>query len=239
MKKYLLVAVLAIFGYSAQAQLVQSTMLNIQKEKRTTWYLRVGASFNNPAGPATGDDGVFYNMSDEEKDDYSIGNKLGYDLAIGFQRSIGGSGLYWGQEYGFGSRGAQVSFKGEYDEYKSSLMAHNVKIAPFILGYRIGLTDMISIDPHVGCFLSYDYFGKGKMEEDGEEDDNMDLSEINDEYGYQSFDGGLQVGVGVWYGRLNLDLTYQRGFVSVCDCDDFNNKAVYSSNFMVRLGVSF
>ncbi|MGN0205676.1 MAG: outer membrane beta-barrel protein [Muribaculaceae bacterium] len=232
MKRLILVAVIAFIGISASAQIVQSTMLNIKKENKTTWFVRAGMSINNAAGDAT----------KEVKDDgASVGSKFGYDVSVGFQRRIGSSGLYWGEELGFGTRGAKMSYKDEEGEENSSLLAHNVKFLPFVLGYKYGITDDIKLDAHLGGFASYDIAGTGSTEwkdgyDDGEKADSS-LGELDEDEGYQRFDAGIHVGIGVWYKRYNLDLSYQKGFISVSDY--FNNKSVCSSNLMIRLGISF
>ncbi|MDD6900884.1 MAG: outer membrane beta-barrel protein [bacterium] len=228
MKKILVIAVAAFIGASASAQIVQSTMLNIKKEKKTTWYVRAGVSINNAAGEAT------KALKDEE---CSVGSKMGYDFSIGFQRRIGNSGLYWGEELGLGTRGAKASYSDEEGEEKNSLLAHNVKYQPLMLGFKYGITDDIKVDAHVGGFVSYDFAGTGKTEwsEDGSED--ASISELDEDFGYQRLDAGVQAGIGVWYKRYNFDISYQKGFISVSDYID--NKNVYSSNLMIRLGIAF
>ena len=90
----------------------------------------------------------------------------------------------------------------------------------------------VHIDPHVGVFASYDY--TSKMKADGESiswGDYADYMEVD----YNHFDAGMNIGVGVWYDRFNLDLTYQRGFIDTfSDADGFK-----TSNFMIRLGIAF
>ena len=55
------------------------------------------------------------------------------------------------------------------------------------------------------------------------------------EVDYNHFDAGMNIGVGVWYDRFNLDLTYQRGFIDTfSDADGFK-----TSYFMIRLGIAF
>ena len=81
-------------------------------------------------------------------------------------------------------------------------------------------------------YASYDY--TSKMKEDGESiswGDYADYMEVD----YNHFDAGMNIGVGVWYDRFNLDLTYQRGFIDAfSDADGFK-----TSNFMIRLGIAF
>lgn len=127
-------------------------------------------------------------------------------------------------EFALGSRGFKV------DDMKC--IAHNVQYSPFTFGWKIGVADNISIDPHLGVFASYDY--TSKMKEDGESiswGDFADALEVD----YNHFDAGMNIGVGVWYDRFNLDLTYQRGFIDVFTDAD----GIKTSNFMIRLGIAF
>ncbi len=137
---------------------------------------------------------------------------------------MGSIGAYWGMDFGLGSRGYQVKEK-QYD-YEASLIAHNIQVSPFTFGWKYGITDQIKIDAHIGAFASFDY--TGKYEDD---DDSIKMSDWDD---WNRLDAGLNLGIGVWYNRLNLDLTYQRGFV-----DTFKDSEVYASNFMIRLGIAF
>lgn len=55
------------------------------------------------------------------------------------------------------------------------------------------------------------------------------------EVDYNHFDAGMNIGVGLWYDRFNLDFTYQRGFIDVFSDLD----GIKTSNFMIRLGIAF
>ena len=68
------------------------------------------------------------------------------------------------------------------------------------------------------------------MKADGESiswGDYADYMEVD----YNHFDAGMNIGVGVWYDRFNLDFTYQRGFIKTWECN--------TSNVLIRLGVAF
>ena len=73
-----------------------------------------------------------------------------------------------------------------------------------------------------------------KMKESGESiswGDFADYLEVD----YNHFDAGMNIGVGLWYDRFNLDFTYQRGFIDVFSDLD----GIKTSNFMIRLGIAF
>lgn len=142
-----------------------------------------------------------------------MGSKTGFDVDLGFNKYFGQTNLYWGMELGVGTRGCSM----EYDGYKSDGMAYNVKYSPFTIGYKFPIGESIKIDPHVGGYLSYDFAG-----------DKTD----ND------FDAGIQAGIGLWYGRVNLDFMYQRGFVNCMD-DNYYDQKAYTSNFLIRVGYAF
>lgn len=65
---------------------------------------------------------------------------------------------------------------------------------------------------------------KGESESNG-------LGDIED---YQRFDAGMALGGGLWYKRVNLDVTWQRGFIDV-----ISDSKCQASNVMIRLGLAF
>ncbi|MGM9693344.1 MAG: outer membrane beta-barrel protein [Alloprevotella sp.] len=230
MKKIFLLAIAAfMFTTGMQAQIVRSQSATIEREKtpsNTQWYMRVGVGFAKWVG------------SDwETDDDESNKANIGYDFMFGFQKKFGSSDLYWGMEYGLGSRGYKLVVEDkDYDyKYTEKLMGHNIKIVPFQLGYKytFGGTD-VSIDPHISAFVSVDYTGKIKEKEEWEGDTDEEDYSISDFDDYQRVDAGLQFGVGVWFKNFNVDFTYQRGFIPVV-----KDYKVYNSQFMIRLGFAF
>lgn len=225
MKKILVLAVLALIGISASAQVRYSRTM-VEKKSNTTWYLRAGAGFNNLVGDY---------VDEYEDDNTDFSTAVGYELAFGFNRNFGKTNVYWGMELGLASRGYNRADEDRYDDTveKTNVLAHNVKWVPFAVGYKYGITDDLKLDAHLGAFLSYDFAYTVDTDDYEYEDGDYDLEE--------GADAGLQVGIGVWYKRVNLDLTYQRGFAAAIDnnyYDDGNLKG-YISTFMLRLGVSF
>lgn len=201
MKKFFLLAVVAMMGFAASAQLVQSTTLGVKHEVHAQWYIKAGMSINNVAG------------IDEEG--LSLGSKVGEDVAFGFMRPIGKSGAYWGMEFGIGTQGASLEYEDWYGEvYKESSMAHAIKYSPFIFGYKISVSDNIAIDPHLGAFASWAFAG-----------DDFDTD----------WNAGISAGAGIWWNKVNLDFSYQRGFVNIVSSGAEGN----SSNFVIRLGYAF
>lgn len=227
MKKFLIVALVALFGASAaNAQLVKSrTYTETEKKSNTMWFLRVGMAMNN------------YTQTDDFEPD-GIGSKIGYDFSVGFHKPIADFGMYWGMEFGLGTRGYKQSLDEKGYSYSESTLAHNVKISPITFGYKYAVTDWLKIDAHLGAYLSYDYAGKYKWEYDDDqysEDGDESVYDAFDDY--FGFDAGIQAGIGLWFDRFNLDFTYQRGFMGIYDISDFDSPR--SSNFMIRLGVAF
>jgi len=219
MKRVSLLFAALLLCFGAQAQIVSSSSRTItttvtpKAPSTTTHYMRLGLNFMNYVGDgAEGLDG-----------------KLGYDFTFGFQKPIGTSGLYWGMEYGLGSRGAGYSD----DEEDFSIMCHNIHYSPFQIGFKYNISGKWSVDPHLGVYLSADYTGKMKSEyEDYYGEKGKEEASMSDWEDYNRVDVGMRFGVGVWYDRFNLDLTYQRGFLESFD-------ETKSSNLMLRLGVAF
>ena len=164
------------------------------------------------------------NIMNLNGDGVEADSNIGYNATFGYQKPMGSLGAYWGMEFGLGSRG--------FKESSMKCIAHNIQYSPFTFGWKIGVTDNLSIDPHLGVFASYDY--TSKMKANGE---SISWGDFADDYlgvDYNHFDAGMNIGVGVWYNRFNLDLTYQRGFIDVFDLD-----GIKTSNFMIRLGIAF
>lgn len=225
MKKLLLVAVLAVLGLSANAQLNLNRTF-AEKKSNTTWILRAGVNFA----------GLSESLCDNHKSsDY--GNKTGYDVAISFQKPLSDFGMFWGMELGLGTRGYSYEDDSEHSSYESSLLAHNVRFSPFTFGYAYSINDNMKVDAHLGGWISYDFAGTEKWEDtyNGKTDEgDRSISDMDD---YTEIDAGMTLGVGFWYNRFNIDLSWQKGFINQadnnCDC------STTTSNIMLRVGVAF
>ncbi len=223
MKKLLTLAIAAIaMATTTNAQIVSSrsqlvTTTTEVKPSTTTWLVRAGLNIMN----FTGDDAKEFD------------SKVGYDVAFSFQKSLGSvDGLYWGMEFGLGSRGWH--YEDGSDETYSQL-AHNFRWSPFTIGYKYAITDAFKVEAHLGAFASVDYAGKIKWTY-GDYDGDIKIGDWDEFYydDWNRFDAGLQLGFGVWYDRYNLDFTWQRGFI-----EGVKDYKMYTSNFMIRLGVAF
>lgn len=227
MKKFLLIAALAVFGLSTSAANLRVSRTFSEKKSNTTWILRAGANFAGISQSACDDH--------ETNDDY--GKKTGYDVAISFQKPLSDFGMFWGMELGLGTRGYSYDESNEYASYEESILAHNVRFSPFTFGYAYSINDNMKVDAHLGGWVSYDFAGTYKWEKsygNKTEEDDCSIGDLED---YTEIDAGVTFGVGFWYNRFNIDLSWQRGFVSMfdyeCDCKMSTN------NLMLRVGVAF
>ncbi len=266
MKKVFFAAVVALTAMGANAQIARSTMFQApERENNVMWYVRAGVSINNAAG--NGDFKDAY-KDENGKTDTGLGSKAGYDVVFGFNKSIASTDAYWGMEFGFGTRGYSQKFEGsESWNYsgvqasssymnKESLLAHKFKITPVMFGYKYPVTDKIKIDAHLGAFLSIDMAATLKTEyessinfpsnpdyneyESGSESYSIgDLEDSEGDSFYNRFDVGIQAGIGVWYGRWNLDFTYERGFCGIYKNDYLGDANISASNAIIRLGFAF
>lgn len=144
-------------------------------------------------------------------------------------------------EFGLGTRGAKNERSSETYSLKKSFVAHDIKLTPLMFGYKYAFSDMVSLDVHLGAFGGFAYAGKGK--EDQKWSSTSEEEKDSNEYGIDHaldtrFDAGIQAGVGVWLSRFNVDLTYQRGFMSINPVM-FGYEYGKSSNLILRVGVSF
>ncbi|MCD8310511.1 MAG: PorT family protein [Prevotellaceae bacterium] len=209
MKKVLFMVAALACCVAMQAQIVSSRSSIVRTEKvksNLTWFFKAGINFMN-----------FSNDNLDTK----LG--VGYNVVAGFQDPISTNGAYWGMDLGFGSRGAK------------KMIAHNVQASPFTFGWKIGLNDNLKLDPHVGVYASYDIASHAKEHGDWQ-DLAYDYDEAPDFFpSYNKYDIGMNIGVGLWYDRFNVDLTYQRGFVDVITKFD----GLKTSNVLLRVGVAF
>lgn len=204
MKKFLF-AVAAIFVCSTiSAQVVTSTSFKKAKAN-TLWYVKAGMNIANMSGDGESADAI-----------------MGYNAGIAFDRSIGTSGMFWGMGLQLATKG----FKYGEDGYEEKLNVHKLEI-PLNLGYKYQVNDDLAIDARVGGFANFDVFGKMKWKEDGEEE-SVNIGDLDE---YDRFSAGIQFGVGVWYQKLNLNITYQNGLVKANEMKE--------RNWMISLGYAF
>lgn len=240
MKKHLFTIIIAILAttFTANAVVIRSRTFGQRTKTHnpTEWILRAGLSINNAAGPATEYVKSWAEPKYDEK--VTIGPRVGMDWSIAFNRPIKTSGLYWGMELGMGTRGASMKYSDKYGWEKNSLLTWNVKYSPFTIGYKIKFNEVMKADLHLGAFASYDFAGKGTSSWSDSDSESSNIGDDVLSY-FKQFDAGMQAGVGFWFNRFNIDLTYQRGFLTAYDGYELDFENVFSSNIMIRIGVSF
>ena len=128
-----------------------------------------------------------------------------------------------------------------------SLYAINAQFTPIMIGYKFILNDNLALDLHVGGFGSYDFAGELKSEYhsrinttsqhggSNQSKDESNSTKIGDIDKYQNYDFGVVAGGGIWYGHFNVDIIWQRGFISIYD----SNSDMFSNNVQLRLGYTF
>lgn len=234
MKKFFLsIATALMLGGVANAQstIVSSTGVNVISQESSTpstteWILRAGFNFAGETGA-------------DLNEEWDSGIKLGYDVAVSFQKPLSDFGMFWGMELGLGTRGFKFTTNDNYDDEdysEESIMAHNLRLSPFTFGYAYQINETMKIDAHFGAWASYDLWGNYNekfvcVHGDGTEEESWGLGDIE---GYNKFDAGITLGIGFWFDRYNLDFSWQRGFVEMVDGTDMN-----SNNLMLRLGIAF
>lgn len=258
MKKLLLMA-LAITGTvfmipSATAQIFERPDFNSGK---TIWIVRAGANFNSSVGK----------WKDDAKENWENYSKLplvkgdfpsntSFDVSVAFNKSIKKSPIYWGMELGVSTRGykanaewktGNVSSWGDYIGHiikeEETLTAYNVDLTPVMFGYKYNLLSNMTIDAHLGGFVSFGFAGSRKLynydwqtssgkDREKENTTKVDLGDLD---GYRRVDAGLNLGVGFWYGHFNIDFTWQRGFINMYDIDT----SIKSQSLKLRVGYAF
>lgn len=191
MKKILIILCFAIGFSTLNAQVVKSssekTVVKRTEKKQTkkpsNWFIKLGYG------------GCKFTGSEDELEEIRGYRNPVYKIDIGFTKpfvelSNGRINLapYWGMDFSFGNRSV------DYDYHRYT--AHNLQWSPNI-GLDIALSRYFSFDLHIGPYLSYDYSVKWF-------DDKYDKP--------NQFDAGLNMGVGFWINRVELEFSFQKGF---------------------------
>ena len=192
MKKILIILCFAIGFSTLNAQVVKSssekTVVKHSEKKQTkkpsNWFIKLGYGGCKFTGP------------DHKLDKIRGYRNPVYKIDIGFTKpfvelSNGRINLapYWGMDFSFGNRSV------DYDYHRYT--AHNLQWSPNI-GLDIALSRYFCFDLHIGPYLSYDYSVKWF-------DDKYDKP--------NQFDAGLNMGIGFWINRVELEFSFQKGFV--------------------------
>lgn len=241
------------------------------KDRKTVWIVRAGIGFNGVTGSYKETQDLQWENGDW---DGSFKSSIGYDVSLGFSKSIGHRPLYWGMELGLTTRGFKTSasweksatssvsgghdYHGKFQDDK--LLCHSVKISPFTIGYRYVFCKNMAADVHLGSYASYDYVGNYKTDytdhivstsKYGNRNDKTTTStktKINDIDNMRKYDAGINLGIGYWFGKFNLDFTWQRGFIAIYEDGGDDVKIgketrekgnLFTNNFQLKLGYAF
>lgn len=206
MKKFTLLLAAVFVCSLASAQLVTTTSYTTVKraKEKTVWYVKAGVTFANVG-----------NFDEDQPSALDPSARLGYVVGIAFDMPLGHRGWFW-------NSGLQLATKGyKNDDEDYELKANKIEL-PVTFGYKIKATDDFSIDLRVGGYVNYDLWKTA----------GYSLTD-EDEGDYISFSGGITGGIGVWYQKFNLNVSYQYGLV------DLTYWWGSERNLMVSLGYAF
>ena len=188
MKKILIILCFAVGFSTLNAQVVKSSSEKTvvkRSEKRQT---------KKPSNwfIKLGYGGCKFTGSEDELERIRGYRNAVYKIDIGFTKTFvelsnGRINLapYWGMDFSFGNRSVDYDYWGDWDNWEDTYTAHNLQWSP-----NIGLD--------IALYLSYDYSVKWF-------DDKYDKP--------NQFDAGLNMGVGFWINRVELEFSFQKGFV--------------------------
>lgn len=183
MKKFFILALLAAFGLSTQAQIVRSTTSMITKEKKQRnfmWTVRLNYSNDTYSG------------------DSDVKSTTGFDAGLGFTKYLNSDGERNGMFWGLEAVGMTNSAK--YDLIDKNMFGFGVYGAPRV-GYKMPLMDEMAISVYAGAYVGYMF--------DADEEDYVyqSYSVPTNKYGYTSYDYyhqstrlGIEAGECVSYG---------------------------------------
>lgn len=242
------------------------------KNGKAVWIVRAGVGFNGVAGS---NKETQRHVWENRKRDGDFKYAIGYETSIGFNKSFGNHPMYWGMELGLGTRGYKTSatfissgssavsggsdYHAAYDD--ETLLCHTVKLSPFTIGYKYTFLKNMAADVHLGAYASYDFAGNyktktrdiisstsnkyGNRYSDKTTENKTNISDLD---GMRRYDAGFNLGIGYWYGKFNLDFTWQRGFIAIYEGGDekitigkekIEKGSLFSNNFQLKVGYAF
>lgn len=282
MKKVLIVA-LTLLGLVPGMQAIDfDKQLQLPDfSEKTVWIVRAGVGFNGVVGSRkdvqqrqwTADDytGEFKGVTGY---DFSFGfNKSfgGGPVFWGMELSLAMRGYgYDASKYVTADNVQMGAYHHVNWQQVYSLKTYTVQLTPITVGYRYSFLERMAAEVHVGGFASYDFAGNNKFDnikvtnswstgvygKPGsitKDESSYFSGSIGDNEHHHRFDAGMNLGVGVWFGRFNIDFTWQRGFIPMDDMGDDKveikqkkGKAesvkldnLYSNSFQLRVGYAF
>lgn len=178
MKKFFILALLAAFGLSTQAQIVRSTTSMITKEKKQRnfmWTVRLNYSNDTYSG------------------DSDVKSTTGFDAGLGFTKYLNSDGERNGMFWGLEAVGMTNSAK--YDLIDKKMYGFGVYGAPRV-GYKMPLMDNMAVSVYAGAYVGY------KFEADEEDYSyvHYNTGSSYSSYYYQSTYWGIDAGDCVSYG---------------------------------------
>lgn len=231
MRNLFIVSLALLTSLIAQAQIVSSSSRSIitqPVERNTVFYLKGGLAFQTWTGKDVKIIGDGMSMNP--------GYGVGYDVLFGFQKDFSFlNGLYWGPEIGIGSRGFRTSVSEDEASESITAMMNALKITPVQLGYKYNITNLLTLDAHIGFLMSVDLFGGMYYKYSYGKESESESEKLSDLDGYKRFDIGINPGITLWIGKLGVDFTYQKGFLSMAG----DQGKVYSQNLLLRLAYRF
>lgn len=276
MKKVLFFLVLVLSVMTMRAGGIGETLVLPEfNSGKAVWIVRVGVGFNGVVGSAKETQALLW---ENGKWDGSFKTNPGYVVSFGFNKSFGKHPLYWGMEFDLAMRGYKTKAEKFYDDNDSpildgggyrrytaegSLTTYNLQLSPIMIGYKYTFLERMAVDVHVGAYASYDFAGNERIydskhlvyhgstfnRDDFEENENK--VKIKDMDTMRKYDVGMNLGLGYWFGRFNIDFSWQRGFIPIYEGGDetvtIGGKKgekrekgnLFSNNFQLRIGYAF
>ena len=230
MKRICMIVLMALFCIGVCAQEEE------ESKKKTTWYVKLG--------------GTFATLTGWEDEDIDNSSKMGYLVGIAFDRAVGTKGWFIGAGLQLRSKGGKTESYWYQDvsdggaswtdrEHNDCTYNINTIEIPLYFGYKFHITDNWSVDLRIGGFANYDLWGNMKKKTygwyDGKSYDNGETkTNMGDWEDYDSYSAGALAGLGVWYKKFNLNLTYEFGLL-----EQFGEAGGKERNWLLTFGYAF
>lgn len=168
-----------------------------------------------------------------------LDGKIGFNAGVFAEYTLP-TNLYFLTGLDVSFKGAKFEIKEEGDKYKETYSPIYLQL-PIHAGYKLGISDNLTLGVHAGPYLAYGIGGKYKAEEtiNGEtEKDDADFFGSEEKGGAKSFDFGLGLGVDADVKQFRIGLGYDLG-LSNFDRNEDGDAHLKNRNVFVNVGYRF
>ncbi|MFV0467432.1 MAG: porin family protein [Dysgonomonas sp.] len=168
-----------------------------------------------------------------------LDGKVGFNAGVFAEYTLP-TNLYFLTGLEISAKGAKAEIEEDGGKYKETYSPTYLQL-PIHAGYKLGLSDNITLGLHAGPYLAYGIGGKSKEEytSDGDTEKNeTDFFGSKEKGGAKSFDFGVGLGANVDINQFRIGLGYDMGLSNI-DRSEESEAHLKNRNFFINVGYKF